>query len=145
MSRKQAKTSQPDHSLKELIEAYRTIKLDIEARECAFKESLHPDKVALDILEGELLLELQTRGLKSCSVVSDDPRLSGTLYTSVRVSSKVEDAGVFFGYVIETGQTDLLFARAADKAVQAFIEEHKEPPPGVVVSETQKLNFRKKS
>lgn len=143
MSKKSA--AQTDHTLKELIEAFRTIKLDIEAREKAFKESLHPDKVALDILETELLQELNTRGLKSCSVVSDDPRLSGTLYTTIRLSSKVEDAERFFGYVLKTGQTDLLFARAADKAVQAFIEENKEPPPGVVVSETQKLNFRKAS
>ncbi len=142
------KHTQTDPNLRELMTAYRVLKLDIEAREDDFKKSLEEDKMALSFLEGDLLSELNSRGITSAKLAKEPGMpdyLMGTLYITTRVSSKVEDTEAFFNYVIKTGEVDLLFARAADKAVQAYIEEHKEPPPGVVVSETQRLGFRKAS
>src|ERR1700685_4666193 len=138
--------AQNDPSLKELMTARQVLKLDIEAREKAFKDSLAEDKMALEFLESDLLSEMHARGITSCKIAKEagmPDYLAGTLYITTRLSSKVEDTEAFFDYVIRTGETGLLFARAADKAVQEHIEEFKCPPPGVTVQETQKLGFRK--
>ena len=148
MSRKSAKPETDSPSLKELVDAYRSIDLDLKARKKAFEESVAEDKMALEFLEADLLQEMHTRGITSCKIAKEPGMpdyLAGTLYITTRLSSKVEDSFTFFDYVMQTGMTELLFARAADTAVKAFIEEHKEPPPGVTVQETQKLGFRKSS
>jgi hypothetical protein len=142
------KTTEHDPSLKELITAQRSLKVYIEGKEKEFKEAMASDKLALEFLEADLLDEMHKRGISSCKVAKEAGQpdyLSGTLYITTRLSSKVEDTEAFFNYVIATGETGLLFARAADKAVQEHIEHFKCPPPGVTVQETQKLGFRRSS
>jgi hypothetical protein len=146
MNKKSPKSQEPEPSLKELILAYRCLKIDIEERESAFKKSVEEDKLALEILESELLAEMNARGLGSCKLkkAEDEPDyMQGTLYITTRLSARVEDVETFFDYVFRTGDKDLLVARAAEKSVKEFIAVHHEPPPGVVTSEVQRLGFRK--
>jgi hypothetical protein len=138
-------SSVSDYSLEELLDAWRSLKLSIDEREKTFEESLKEDKTAVGLLEGYIMDDLKAQKLSSVKLAGDDipDYLQGTAYLSKRFGSKVEDPEAFFNYVIKTGKTELLFARAADKAVEEFVKEEKMPPPGIKVSTTQKLNFRK--
>jgi hypothetical protein len=125
--------------LTELVEAWKTIKDDIKRREKEFEDSLAEDKLARDLLEQDIL-----DGFRVAKINSMVIKGLGTPYISKRATSKVEDAEAFFSFVFQTGMTELLHTRASDKAVEAFIEERKAPPPGVTVQIAERLNFRAK-
>lgn len=132
-------------SMRELIDGWRSLKLDLDRRKEEYEKSIEEDKLALANLEGWIKDALQSKGISSVKISGDDvpDYLRGTCYLSPRFSSKLEDPEKFFNYVMETGRTELLFARAADTAVKEYIEAEKVPPPGLSVSVTQKVNFRK--
>lgn len=138
-----------EYNLEELIDAWRTLDLDVKEREKEFKKSLEEDKLTIDFFEEEIikLIKKQGKGVTSFKLSGKDvpDHMRGTAYISAPVRSKVEDAEAFFNYVLETGKVELLFTRAADKAVEEFVETNKEPPPGVTIQRGQKLNFRKAS
>lgn len=133
--------------MRELIDAWRSLNLDVKRREDEFKASIEEDKLALTNLEGWIRDEMTHAGIRSVKITGKDvpDYLAGTAYLSTKVSSKVEDTQAFFDFVLKTGRTELLFARAADKAVQEYVEEEKVPPPGVTVHTADRLNFRKSS
>jgi hypothetical protein len=128
-----------DLDLTETIEGWQQLKKEVEAKEKAFKESIAEDKAAIEILASTILDKFHQ--LKITSVKMD----IGTPYVSKRTSAKVESPDEFFNFVLETGRTELLEARASTKAVEEFIETSKVPPPGVKVEITERLNFRSKS
>jgi len=125
--------------LTETIAAWRSLRDDIKDREKIFKESMAEDKATLEALEGMVLTQLRSLKIRSANVEGE-----GTAFISKKLSSKVEDPEAFFAFVLESGRTELLFARAADKAVEEYIEQAKVPPPGVKIETTERLNFRTK-
>lgn len=128
-----------ESSLVEAIEAWKSLRDDVRERERVFKESLAEDKATVDILEKDILELLRAAKLQSVKIDGQ-----GLVYKSKRTSAKVEDAEVFFDFVVKTKRTELLEARASKKAVEEFIEQAKVPPPGVVVQVEETLCFRSK-
>ena len=131
---------EPQYDLTETIEAWRSLREDVREREQSFKESIAEDKTTVKELEGMILTKLHELRLTSVKIEG-----KGTAYTSKRTSAKVESPEDFFGFVLETGRTELLEARASKKAVEEYIEVEKVPPPGVRVEVAEGLNFRSKS
>ena len=141
MSNKQiGRAAKADVSMREVIEAWRTLDLDLDMRKKAFEASIEEDKATLAELDSMVREEMHSKGLASVKLDG-----VGTAYITRRVTSKVEDTEEFFNFVIESKRTDLLFARAGDKAVAAYIEEEKVPPPGVTIQVKEGLGFRKAS
>lgn len=136
-----------DYNLRELIDAWRSLKLSVDEKTKEFEDSVKEDKLAISLLEENIRSDLHEKGISSVRISGPDvpDHLAGTAYLSKRVGSKVEDSSKFFEYVIKTGRTELLFARASDTAVAQFVEEEKQPPPGITIQTTEKLNFRKSS
>jgi len=129
----------PQTELTDTIQGWKSLRDDVREREKIFEESLAEDKTAVKIMEQDILAMLRDAKLQSVNIKG-----LGTCYTSKRTSAKVEDPEEFFNFVLETGKTELLEARASKKAVEEFIEETKVPPPGVRVEIAETLNFRSK-
>lgn len=67
----------------------------------------------------------------------------GTAYSSIKTSVRVVDSDVFRAF-IETQQAwAMLDARANKTAVEAYLEEKGELPPGLDVSRIQTVNIRR--
>jgi len=130
---------EPQYDLTETIEAWRSLRDDVKEREKAVEESLAEDKTTVKELESVVLTKLHELRLTSVKIDG-----KGTAYTSKRTSAKVESPEEFFGFVLETGRTELLEARASKKAVEEYIEAEKVPPPGIRVEVAEGLNFRSK-
>ena len=59
---------------------------------------------------------------------------SGTVHRSIKVSTTVEDREAYLQFVKNNEAWDFLESRASKKAVEDYLKEHDELPPGVRVS-----------
>lgn len=90
------------------------------------KAELAPFNEALDQLNGMLLHHLDSIGSDSATTKG-----VGTVYRTMNRRASIADAANFRRYVIGAEAWDLCDWKANAPAVEAFIEEHKSPPPGV--------------
>ena len=127
------------YDLTETIEAWKSLRDDVRERVKAFEESLAEDKTTVNELESMVLTKLHELRLTSVKVEG-----KGTAYTSKRTSAKVESPEDFFGFVLSTGQTEFLEARASKNTVEEYVESTGNPPPGVTIQVTETLAFRSK-
>jgi len=137
-----------DFSMKEQIEAWRTIKAFLDKAKKEYEASIEEAKVTCQILEEMIANDLHRQGANSISIrkAPNIPVLiAGTTYISQQTRSRIEDREVFFDYVIENNARDLLFGRVSEEGVKVYLEDHKGPPPGVVSEITERLCFRKAS
>ncbi len=100
-------------------------------------EAMKPYDDALAKLEAEALQILTDTGVESMKTSA------GTVYTSVATSATVQDKSAFMDYVKEHQAFDLLDVRANKTAVQDFVTENQDTPPGVVVRREMKVGFRR--
>jgi len=127
------------YDLTETIEAWKSLRDDVREREKIFEESLAEDKGTVKELESMVLAKLHELKLTSVKIEG-----KGTAYTSKRTSAKVESPEEFFGFVLNTGQTEFLEARASKKVVEEYVEYTGNPPPGVTIQVAEILGFRSK-
>ncbi len=92
---------------------------------------------ALDKLEGMALAALQQAGAESLRTSA------GTVYQSTRTSATVADKSAFMDYVKDNGAYDLLDVRANKTAVEDFLSQHQDTPPGVVIRREVTVGFRR--
>ncbi|WP_440264809.1 hypothetical protein [Duodenibacillus massiliensis] len=92
---------------------------------------------ALDKLEGMALAALQQAGAESLRTPA------GTVYQSTRTSATVADKSAFMDYVKDNGAYDLLDVRANKTAVEDFLSQHQDTPPGVVIRREVTVGFRR--
>lgn len=109
----------------------------IKEIESSHKEELAPYKEAKNTLDNAILALLQKSGVQSAK--SDH----GTAYLSTRTSSPVTDWEEFREFVVKEELWHLLYQRASTKAVEEYLEETGDIPPGVKVSREITLNVRK--
>lgn len=69
---------------------------------------------------------------------------AGTFFRAERVSASLADPDAFMKYVTRTGKFDLLDRKANKTAVEAYMEEHGVPPPGVSYTKAYDVNIRRK-
>lgn len=123
--------------LDELIRKYLKIRDAKAEREAAHKEDMKRFTSALTKIEQLLLKEFNETGQDSAKTKS------GTAYRSTRTSAKVADRDSFLAFVRDTEGWDFLESRVNKTAVEAFMEENGELPPGVDVSRAVTINIRR--
>lgn len=121
----------------DIVAAYvrlRDQKAELKAQQA---EVMKPYDEALAKLEAEALQILSDTGVESMKTSA------GTVYKSVATSATVQDKSAFMNYIKEHQAFDLLDVRVNKTAVQDFVTENQDTPPGVVVRREMKVGFRR--
>lgn len=118
------------------IEHYVRLRKECEAIEARAKAEQAEMKKQMGMLESWMTQEAAKDGLKSV------PTEHGTACWSMHSKCGVSAPSEFFDFVKENELWELVEKRAAKKAVEAYIEEYKEVPPGVTFSKVQVFNVR---
>ena len=121
----------------DIVTAYvrlRDQKAELKAQQA---EAMKPYDEALAKLEAEALQILSDTGVESMKTSA------GTVYKSVATSATVQDKSAFMDYIREHLAFDLLDVRANKTAVQDFVTENQDTPPGVVIRREMKVGFRR--
>ncbi len=101
------------------------------------KAKMKPYREMLEKLNNMLLANLLTVG--GNSVATD----AGTAYVTTKKSATLADTAAFRRFVIGGELWDLIDMKANAPAVEAFIEEHKSPPPGVNFTTHNEVGVRR--
>ena len=121
----------------ELIGKYIKIRDAKAEEESKHKEHMKRFNNAMTKIEQMLLSEFNETGQESAKTPH------GTAYRSVRVAAKVADRDSFLAFVRESDGWDFLESRVNKTAVQEYMDEHDELPPGVNVSRSVTINIRR--
>jgi hypothetical protein len=125
-------------TLRDLIMKYVEIRFEKSKLADKHKEQLAPYNQALDGLEAVFMREMDKGGVDSISA-----RDCGTIYRSTRSSATVADFNLLKAHIIEHDAWELLQGRVSAVAVEAFLEDTGELPPGVSLSKILKIGVRK--
>lgn len=90
-----------------------------------------------DILSGKLREFLDNNNLESLKTDQ------GTCYTSTRYSASLADPDAFMTFVISNQAFHLLDRRANATAVQDYVKEHNQLPPGCNLNGIQSVGVRR--
>lgn len=120
-----------------IIAAYIKVRDQVAKLEAQHKAAVAPYKEALAKLETAALELMAAAGVDSMKTAA------GTAYQTVRTSVTVADRSAFMDYVKSTQAFDLLDVRPNKTAVEAFLQEHQDVPPGVNVRRAVACNFRR--
>jgi len=88
----------------------------------------------MERIQGAIMRLFQKTGQDSAKTAA------GTPYLQTRVSASVADRDAFLKFVRENDAYEFLENRVSKTAVQQFMEEREEVPPGVKVTTMQVLN-----
>lgn len=119
------------------IDQYIRLRQIIKEEDDAHKERMKPKREMLEALNSLILDMLNTTGQDSAKTKF------GTAYKKRDVSVTIADGSAFRRHIIGTGDFDLLDMRANKTAVEKFIEENTEPPPGVNYSVSFDVGVRR--
>ena len=154
------------YTIDEVVESYVAIREVKRQMEREHEEALKPVQEKLEKIETYLLARMQEDGVENYKTKS------GTAYKAVRVSCKMADASMYKEFVftpviralervlenvglpnmtaalretiLTTPLWNLVDFRALKKGVEEYIEDHKQVPPGLDVSQTTTVNVRSK-
>ena len=121
----------------ELAQKYRALRDRVKEIKDRHKAELKPFTDAMEQLEA-VGLHMLTEA-KMNSVATD----AGTIYTSTTKSYSCADPSAFRDWCEANGQSDLLEARIAKSAMESYLAEGHDLPPGVKASAFTRLNVRK--
>jgi hypothetical protein len=102
------------------------------------KKSLVKLIQAMDKLEGGLLEFLDRSGAQNLASAA------GTVFKSILITATVEDKAAFMAFVKETDQFEALDVKANKTFVKDYMDENKEAPPGVKVSQIAQVGVQRK-
>lgn len=100
---------------------------------------MKPSKDMLQKLAGIIHRFLEDNKLENLRTTA------GSCYISTRWTATVQDADVFFKFVIDNEEFDLLERRASATAVRAYVDEHKSLPAGVNLNAIASVGVRRPS
>lgn len=123
-----------EHTFAGLVEDYAAIRELIDAEEAKIK----PLKEIRDKIGQALLAELNKLEMSSAKAKN-----GARVDTVKALSVKVEDREAWLSFVFENGDDSFLTNHVSKEAVDAYISEHNEPPPGVRTEQTVTLRFTK--
>lgn len=121
-----------------LVEKYILLRDQIAVEEAAFKEKMAGKKSMLDKVELVIKQHLDATGTDSVTV-----RGVGTAYTTTRVSASVADWDATLPFIIKNDAWAMLERRVNKTAVQEYLKEKGELPPGVNMSQQVVVNVRR--
>src|SRR5215210_2277437 len=129
----------PLNTFEKRIGQYVKLRDMIKEKEEAHKEELKPYREALDTLNNMLLGMLKETGQDSAKTVF------GTAYRKVKRSATIADGDAFRRHVIGSEDWSLIDWRANVKAVEEFVKENHEAPPGVNYSTMFDVGVRRQN
>lgn len=118
----------------ELLEEYATVRAYIDDQE----EALKPAKKVRDKIGQALLAEMNTMGLSNAK-----SQLGHSVTTVKSMSTKVEDREAWMNFVFEQGDDTFLTTHVSKEAIEAYLTEHNELPPGIAAESVLTLRFTK--
>lgn len=102
---------------------------DFHAKKKAeFDEQLSKITEKMDQIEGEMMTFLNQTGQESSKCAS------GTFFKKTNTSARVADRDIFLQFVLKHDALNFLENRVSKTAVEEYIAEHKELPPGIDVT-----------
>lgn len=124
-----------DHNIEQLVARYVAIR-DKKAQIAAErKETDDRINTAMRNIEARILEQMNTLGIESMRTTS------GTCYKSIKTSAIVDDRDSFIAFAVE--HPEFLESRANKTAVEAYLENSGELPPGVRVNRSITVNVRR--
>lgn len=93
-----------------------------------YDEKVSKVEIVMEQIEADLMTFLNASGLESARAAS------GTFFKRTTTSAKVADRDTFLHFVIENDALNFLESRVNKTAVEEYIAEHKEVPPGIDVT-----------
>ena len=120
-----------------LVEKYVQLRDKKSELDKAHKEKMAKYNNAMQELEARLLDNLNSMGVESARTPN------GTAYRTVRSSVKVEDRDAFLDFIRENGEWEFLESRANKTAVESYLEEQEELPPGLSINRQSVVNIRR--
>lgn len=123
--------------VEDIVRAYVTIRDNVAEIKARQKAELEPYAQALTKLEGQMMTILVDAGVDSMKTPA------GTAYRSEKTSVTIADKSAFMDYIQSNGAFDLLDVRANKTAVEGYMAEHQDVPPGVNIRREASVNFRR--
>lgn len=109
----------------ELVKYYIELRDRRATRKKTYETENNADKVKQEYIEGVLLQRYNAAGIESARTAY------GTAFKSKQTTASVGDKDVFMNHVKQNSAFELLEVRCSKEAVEQYITEHKELPPGV--------------
>ena len=129
----------PTITFDQMVAKYIALRDKTDAIKKVHQAELAKYNLALGTLEGWMLNVLNTNHAESMRAEA------GTAYTSTTSSAKVEDWGAVMEFIRTNDAWDLLEKRVSKIAVEAIVQETKQPIPGVAIVRDTRLNVRRVS
>lgn len=120
-----------------LIARYVMVRDKIKEVDDAHKEKMRPAKELLESLNNQLLALLNDTGGESIKTAA------GTAYRTEKKSATIEDAQAFQDHVVGNGMFEMLDWKANVKAVEDYLREYDELPPGVKLNSAMLVGVRR--
>lgn len=125
--------------LDQLTSKYILLRDVISEEEAAHKQALAPKKQLLEDMAALLTQKLQA--LKIDSAASP----MGTVYLTQKKSASIADQEAFWKFVVDNQAWDLVDKRANKVAVEDYINQFHQLPPGVNFTMVDTVGVRRKS
>ena len=109
----------------ELVKYYIELRDRRATRKKTYETENNADKVKQEYIEGVLLQRYNAAGIESARTAY------GTAFKSKQTTASVGDKDVFMNHIKQNSAFELLEVRCSKEAVEQYITEHKELPPGV--------------
>ena len=110
-----------------LVEKYIKLRTLKERAKAEYDEKVGKVEAVMEQIEADLMSFLNATGLESANTKA------GTFFKRTTTSAKVADRDIFMHFVMENNATNFLESRVSKVAVEEYIAEHKEVPPGIDV------------
>jgi hypothetical protein len=123
--------------MQEIIEKYIELRDKKTELSAAYKKKVAGLDAALDQLEAILLEKLNEIGMDSAK------GSTGTVYKSKRTSATVADWDYVLDHIQKNELWNMLEKRVSKQAVEQYVEEHGDLPPGINWREELVVNIRR--
>jgi hypothetical protein len=124
-------------SIEKVVEHYVAKRDELKALKERHKEEIAPYQAQLDKIESALLEVLNRDEVESMRTKA------GTVYKSDVMSASVDDWETLLAWLIESKQWPILTKAVSKVAVREYMEEAREPVPGVSTSVFTKVGIRR--
>lgn len=121
----------------QIVKAYVTLRDKKAELKAEHAKQLAPYDEALEKLEAQMMQVLDASGAESIRTPA------GTAYKSSRTSVTVADKSAFMDYIQQNMAFELLDVKANKTAVEGFLSEHEDLPPGVNMRREAVVGFRR--
>lgn len=129
--------SEKEFNVGKATELYIRLRDRIAERKAAYEKDNAPDKAALEKLEGKILEFFNATGQESSRCGS------GTAYIITQTSATVADWDSTLEFIQRNDRWDMLEHRVSKKAVEEYLEQNSDVPPGVNVTRRQTIGVQR--